>query len=70
MTSALVTSVTSFLPRRGKATRLRPEIQFLAYFRLRQPGLNCVQTCLAAALNMGTPARRFSASGSPPARAS
>ena len=53
MTSALVTSVTGFLPSRGKATRWRPDIQALAYFSLRQPGLSWIHTRSAAAGERG-----------------
>ena len=69
--SALVTSDTGIRPTCGKTYFVRLAFQSWACLRLLQPGCICVQTRSAASANVGTPlARRFSASGSPPARAS
>ena len=70
-TSALVTSETGSLPSRGKAKRSMLDSQSLPCLGLRQPGRICARTASAAAAKVGMLLRRrFSASGSPPARAS
>ena len=69
--SALVTSETGSLPRRGKAKRVMLDIQSLPCLGLQQPGRIWARTGSAAAAKVGMLLRRrFSASGSPPARAS
>ena len=53
------------------ANRVRLDFQLRACLALRQPGRRSFQTRSAASAKVGTPlARRFSASGSPPERAS
>ena len=70
-TSALVTSETGIFPMRGKAYRSKVKIQSRPCARLRQPACFCSTTRAVASAKLGTPClRRFSASGSPPSRAS
>ena len=70
-TSALATSETGRLPMRGKAWRSRLFSQVRAWTGLRQPACFASTTRAAASAKVGMPsARRFSASGSPPERAS
>ena len=70
-TSALVTSETGTLPMRGKAKRLRLDIHSWECLGPRHPPCFCSSTRMAASAKVGIPsARRFSASGSPPWRAS
>ena len=70
-TSALVTSEMAISPMRGKAWRLRLDIHCWAWLGWRQPARFCSTTFAAASAKLGMPwARRFSASGSPPSRAS
>ena len=69
--SALVTSETGTRPMRGKAWSSRLRGQLFTCSALRQPARFCSNTRLAASAKVGMPAeRRFSASGSPPSRAS
>ena len=70
MTSAVVTDDTGIRPMQGKATRVRPDIQSRPYRGLRQPGRIWLQTRSAASAKVGSATARFSARGSPPARAS
>ena len=69
--SAVVMSDTGIRPMCGNTYFLRLAFQSWACLELLQPGCIWFQTRSAASANVGTPlARRFSASGSPPARAS
>ena len=70
-TSALVTSETGTLPILGKTWISKLRYQFLGTAALRHPARFCSMTRLAVSAKVGMPAeRRFSASGSPRARAS
>ena len=70
-TSALVTFETATSPMRGKAWISKVRNQFLACAALLHPARFCSTTRWAASANVGMPTnRRFSAKGSPPARAS
>ena len=70
-TSALAISETGRLPMRGNAWRSRLFSQVRAWMGLRQPARFPSTTRAAASAKVGmASARRFSASGSPPSRAS
>ena len=59
------------LPMRGKAYRSKVKIHSRPAVGVRQPACFCSMTRAAASAKLGTPCiRRFSASGSPPSRAS
>ena len=70
MTSPVVTSSIGMSPMCGNANRAIPNIQSRLYLALLHPGRTWVQTRSAAAAKVRFLARRLSARGSPPARAS